>query len=115
MAALIGTVSNLSPNVQHVSLGNLKAKLVKVTFDSGTDAGGAALVAADFGLSEILLVMPFTDAGDNGTVVGAGWVPMYNYVTGKLQIFGGAASTDDLAESDESLADVQVRCLVIGW
>lgn len=117
MAALTVAVTNLDPRAQAVSLGNLKARLVKVTVNStGTDAGGASLSAADCGLSEIVLFLGHIDAGDNGSVVGAGFVPQYNYVTGKLQFFQEGANTNDpLEEVDADLTDVQVRALVIGW
>lgn len=115
MAALtITSVTDVNPQYPAVQVGGVKAKLVTLVFDDGLDAGGAAFVPSDVGFTEFLLVLPFTDAGDNGTVVGAGWVPQYNYVDETLMIFGGAASTDNLAESDESVEDVQVRALVLG-
>lgn len=106
-------VSLVSQQAPQVRLGNVRAALIVLTF-TGTDVDPAPLTPAMCGLQEIYLVIPETDAGDNGSVPGAGWVPQYNYVTQEIQLYGGAASTDDLAPSDESSADVQVRCLVIG-
>jgi hypothetical protein len=110
------SVSNTHPQVQALSLGNVKAKLVTVTVtDSGADATATSLTPAMCGLSEIIYVGFSVDADDLGAVPGAGWQAQYDYASQLILFNGGAASTDELALADESLADVQVRCFVLGF
>ena len=56
---------------------NRRAAVVAVTTDTDYAAGGYALVAADFGFATLELV----DIGPT-----AGFVPQYNYATGKLMV-----------------------------
>lgn len=118
MAALtITSIADAHPQIPQVAVGGLRGRLVVLTFDDGTDAGGAALSAADLGMSQILFVDCHVDAGDNGAVVGGGHLVQYNYVTGALQFFEeeGAAAGGPLLEVNHSLEDVQVRALVLGF
>jgi hypothetical protein len=110
------SVSNTHPQVQAVAVGGLKGRIVTVTVtDAGADATATSLTPAMIGLSEIVYIGFSVDADDLGAVPGAGWQAQYDYASQLILFNGGAASTDELALADESLADVQVRCFVLGF
>ena len=88
---------------------NRKEKVVDVTYDASYPTGGYAITPASLGLEQILGVLPGGNLG--------GVVPSYNLSTGKLQLFGGAASGAVLAEvtAATNLSAVVQRLIFFGW
>ena len=79
-------VENRSTLVPAISLGNLSARLFKVTFDSSYPTAGEAFTAALCGLSEIVAVIPIPRASTT-TFSGTAHVVSFNPSTNKLQAF----------------------------
>lgn len=109
------TVATTNRNAQAVSLGNLRARLVTVTFDSSYPTGGEAFAPADVGLSEFAFVGVSIDGAP-------GYVVAFDYGTNKLMVFGveqdaDAAVTDPLDEENATadLSTLVIRVLCIGY
>lgn len=107
----------IHPHVPAFSVGNMKARLVRVTPDSSLLAGGEAIEASDLGLSEILAIFvnpstPLT-SGTN------------NYVTATrtdanswtLQMWEtGAAADASFAEANaDDVSAMRIDLLVLGY
>jgi hypothetical protein len=88
--------------------GNLKYRIVKITFDSSYAAGGEALTATTLGFETVALVI--AQAEDSG------YVAQYDYTNSKLALYeagADAAALDEVAATTDVSA-VIVRCLVLG-
>ena len=93
---MAATVAVSRSQYQAVSFGGFRARLAKITPDTSYPTAGYVLAPKDFGLSEILGVIP---VGLDNTVQTTGVVWQYNIQTGKLQAFWtGAVVSTILAE-----------------
>lgn len=80
------TVVNKNPNKSAVSAGALRVSTIEVDYDSSYATGGEALVAADFGLQRLDLVLASPKQG---------FMFEYDYTNAKLKAFfptGGAGT-----------------------
>jgi hypothetical protein len=109
------TVTNTHQQLQALSVGNVRGRLVTVTFDASYAAGGESFTPADVGLSEFYCVIPSVDANAN-----LPYVVQYDYTAQKLQVFGveqdADASTTEPLDEENAAADlsslvVRVFCL----
>lgn len=90
--------------------GNVKECYGTVTFDSSYPAGGEAVTAAQFGLSELLDLVP-QGVSTNG------YSPRYDKANKKLLMFR-TDQTDDPAEQVPNTTDLSaesVRVKALGW
>lgn len=108
-------ISNVHPQFPQLSLGNVEAKLVKLTYSGTYATGGDSLTPALLGMSQILAVQLLPDAA---TAAIAGFTFQYNYSTQKVMAFDeGAVADAPLTELNNASADLAggvVRALVIG-
>jgi hypothetical protein len=84
--------------------GDTRELFANVTFDSTYPAGGEPLTAAQLGFPGGTILHL------NATTTG-GYMPVYNYATSKLQLFGQTAATGALVETtttDQSATVVRV-------
>lgn len=115
MALTIDT--ELHPQVPSIAIGQLKAKLVSVTFDSSYALGGESFTPALVGMSEFVLVMPFVDANAD-----LPYAVHYDYTAQTLMVYGveqdaDAATTEPFDEENSAanLAALVVRVLCLGF
>jgi hypothetical protein len=95
--------------------GERRIVIADIVFSGNYATGGEAITAANLGLTRIdfLTAAPVSaaDAGTTGTPV------RYDYSTGKMQHFEGAASAAPLLEKDNAEAYVsgtKVRVMAVG-
>jgi hypothetical protein len=85
MAATIASVAREEAHLPEFKGGaGLKLGLVKLTGDTSYPTGGYPLVAADFGLTQLLAVFAADTSG--------GFHPEYDYTNGKLKLRWSAAA-----------------------
>jgi hypothetical protein len=112
MALTVASVSG----VKDVVVGNLRAKTVKVTFDSSYATAGEAITAANVGLKTIWNVIvtgPFYNA-DYTSAVDVRW----NRTTGKLVAYWGNAGTASVSPEVSSTTDLSAyngEIIVLGY
>lgn len=98
------------------SLGNLKAKVVDVTFDSSYPTGGESLTAADVGLTNIIAVSGDAYALNSTPTTAVGVV--YNYSTAKLIAMYATANASNVAfaeaTSTNDLSAFTCRLVIFG-
>lgn len=108
------TITNAHPQYPALSLGNVKARAVKVTFDSSYPTGGESFTPADLGLSEFiqLQITPRGEGANKGTVA------QFDYTNKKILLFveeavaAGGPLVEAANASDQS--SVVVDVLVLG-
>jgi|TARA_B100001964_G_scaffold238822_1_gene305020 hypothetical protein len=88
--------------------GNMKFRIVKITFDSSYASGGEALTATTLGFGTVALVI--AQAEDSG------YVAQYDYTNSKLALYEAGADSAALDEvtATTDVSAVVVRCLVMG-
>jgi hypothetical protein len=84
--------------------GNMKFRIVKITFDSSYASGGEALTATTLGFGTVALVIAQAD------------VAQYDYTNSKLALYEAGADSAALDEvtATTDVSAVVVRCLVMG-
>lgn len=95
-------------------VGDRRAVIATITFDSSYDTGGEALVASDFGLTSIDFVLGAVAKNAAGTL---GFTVVYDYTNKKLQAVWGNAGTASVLPEVTSTTDLSlysVRLIAIG-
>lgn len=111
MALTVGSLYSVNAAVGSPQKQTLASKLVaaQITFDSSYPTGGEALVASDFGLTEILAVICLPSGG---------YVGEFDEANGKLKTFWVDTTVDGapLAEVADTtdLSAVVMWCIAIG-
>jgi hypothetical protein len=105
--ALTITNPGTSRDVQGV-MGDIRYTIKDITFDDSYPTGGESCTAANFGLSEIFLVL-ISQKSD-------GYVAQYDYTNTKFEIYeagADAAALDELGDTADA-SGIGIRVLVLG-
>jgi len=105
------SVSYLDQSASKFNWGNKKVKLAEVTFTGTYPTGGEALVAADFGMREILFVLGCSTEAAGQT---SAWQVFWDRTNKKLKLFGLAvAATGQTEHGNIAYAAVSVGHLMV--
>lgn len=110
MATIVTT--NTHPQFPALNLGNIDARQVTLTYSGNYATNGDVYLPANVSLSGIIAVYFSIRSSNGGTAV----LAAYNYTTGAIQLFAGAAAGVKFAEltNATATAGIVIDALFLG-